>query len=122
MRSSGVINEQLPHFVSPGGILKNKQHVAGTRILDVKPGSFIEVTGSIDAQGNLVLDELIQASVYSGRVRVIVLLPETTSDLTEDPDDTPIDIVKSSLRKALQQAKSGQRLPLSEMWEGIDAE
>jgi len=82
----------------------------------------IEVTGSIDAQGNLVLDEPIQASVYSGRVRVIVLLPETTSDLTEDPDDTPIDIVKSSLRKALQQAKSGQRLPLSEMWEGIDAE
>ena len=35
----------------------------------------IEVTGSIDAEGNLLLDEPIQA-VASSRVRVILLFSE----------------------------------------------
>jgi plasmid maintenance system antidote protein VapI len=30
--------------------------------------------------------------------------------------------VKASLRRALEQATSGQRLPLSQMWDGIDNE
>lgn len=37
----------------------------------------------------------------------------------EDPDDTTVEEVKASLRKALQQASSGRRLPLSQMWEDI---
>jgi hypothetical protein len=37
-----------------------------------------------------------------------------------DPDDTPIEEVKSSLRRALQEAKSGQRIPIAQMWESID--
>ncbi|MBW4675063.1 MAG: hypothetical protein KME52_13855 [Desmonostoc geniculatum HA4340-LM1] len=82
----------------------------------------IEVTGKIDSQGNLVLDEPIQGTNYPHQVRVIVLVPESTDAEEIDPDDTPIEEVKASLRRALQQAKTGQRLPLSEMWEGIDAE
>ncbi|MBD2412733.1 hypothetical protein FACHB389_24465 [Nostoc calcicola FACHB-389] len=82
----------------------------------------IEVTGKIDSQGNLVLDEPIQGTNYPHKVRVIVLVPESTDTEEIDPDDTPIEEVKASLRRALQQAKTGQRLPLSEMWEGIDAE
>ncbi|WP_230967626.1 hypothetical protein [Nostoc commune] len=34
----------------------------------------IEVTGKIDAQGNLVLDEPIQRTTYPLQVRVIVLV------------------------------------------------
>jgi plasmid maintenance system antidote protein VapI len=30
--------------------------------------------------------------------------------------------IKASLRRALEQATSGQRLPLSQMWDGIDNE
>ncbi|BDI18653.1 MAG: hypothetical protein HWQ41_12770 [Nostoc sp. NOS(2021)] len=82
----------------------------------------IEVTGRIDSQGNLVLDEPIQGSTYPHQVRVIVLVPEPAEAEEVDPDDTPIEEIKASLRRALQQAKAGQRLPLSEMWEGIDAE
>lgn len=82
----------------------------------------IEVTGKIDSQGNLVLDEPIQGTNYPHQVRVIVLVPEATEVEEVDPDDTPIEEIKASLRRALQQAKAGQRLPLSEMWEGIDAE
>jgi hypothetical protein len=82
----------------------------------------IEVTGKIDAQGNLILDEPIQGTNYPHQVRVIVLVPEPTESEEFDPDDTPIEEIKASLRRALQQAKAGQRLPLSQMWEGIDAE
>ncbi len=77
----------------------------------------IEVTGKIDANGNLVLDEPIRETTYPHQVRIIVLVPEATE--VEDPDDTPVEEVKASLRRALQQASSGQRLPLSQMWEGI---
>ncbi|MCC5646364.1 hypothetical protein [Nostoc sp. UHCC 0251] len=80
----------------------------------------IEVTGKIDSQGNLILDEPIQGTTYPHQVRVIVLVPEQVEE--DDPDDTPVEEIKASLRRALQQAKAGQRLPLSEMWEGIDAE
>ena len=80
----------------------------------------IEVTGSIDAEGNLLLDEPIQA-VASSRVRVILLFSEPAEE-TDDPDDTPVEAVKVSLQRALQQAKSGERIPLSEMWDGIDLE
>lgn len=81
----------------------------------------IEVTGKIDAEGNLLLDEPIRETTYPHQVRIIVLVPEP-AEVEEDPDDTPTEEVKASLRRALQQAKEGQRLPLSQMWEGIDAE
>jgi hypothetical protein len=81
----------------------------------------IEVTGNIDEQGHLVLDELIEVMTPS-RVRVIVLFAETVSELENDPDNDSTESVKASLRRTLQQAKAGQRIPISQMWEGIDAE
>ena len=82
----------------------------------------IEVTGKIDAEGNLVLDQPIQGTTYPHQVRVIVLVPEQVEIEAVDPDDTHVEEIKASLKRALQQAKAGQRLPLSQMWEGIDAE
>jgi hypothetical protein len=40
----------------------------------------------------------------------------------EDLDDTPDDIVIEGLRQGLKEAMSGQTIPLSQMWEGIDVE
>lgn len=82
----------------------------------------IEVTGKIDSQGNLILDEPIQGTTYPHQVRVIVLVPEQEETEEIDPDDTPIEEIKASLRRALQQAKMGQTLPISQLWDGIDAE
>ena len=82
----------------------------------------IEVTGKIDAQGNLILDEPIQGTTYPHQVRVIVLVPEPAESEELDPDDTPVEEIKTSLRRALQQAKAGQTRPISELWDGIDAE
>jgi hypothetical protein len=51
-------------------------------------------------------------------VRVIILYSEEATEV--DPDDTSIEEVKSSLSRALQEAKSGQRIPIAQMWESID--
>ncbi|MBE8991246.1 hypothetical protein [Nostoc sp. LEGE 12450] len=82
----------------------------------------IEVTGRIDSQGNLLLDEPIHGNTYPHQVRVIVLVPEQAEAEEVDPDDTPVEEIKASLRRALQQAKAGQTRPLSELWVRIDAE
>ncbi len=37
-------------------------------------------------------------------------------------DDTPDDIVIEGIRQGLKEAMSGQTIPLSQMWEGIDVE
>ncbi|MGA0200319.1 MAG: hypothetical protein ACO3NK_14615 [Prochlorotrichaceae cyanobacterium] len=81
----------------------------------------VEVTGTIDRQGNLLLDRPFDVD-RSSRVRVIVLFSEPSEPEAADPDDTPIEEIKASLKRAFQQAKAGQRIPLEQMWEGIDAE
>jgi hypothetical protein len=77
----------------------------------------IELTGTVDDRGNLSLDEPILVSANS-RVRVIILCSEEAIEI--DSDDTPIEEVKASLKRALQEARSGQRIPISQMWESID--
>ncbi|HBL10406.1 MAG TPA: hypothetical protein DD379_03155 [Cyanobacteria bacterium UBA11162] len=81
----------------------------------------VEVTGRIDEKGQLILDKPIEITPISS-VRIIILFSEPTDELESDPDETDIESIKASLRRALQQAKAGQRIPLSQMWEGIDAE
>ena len=39
-----------------------------------------------------------------------------------DPDETPNSIAIEGIRQGLQEALSGQTIPLSKMWEGIDVE
>ncbi|NEQ38593.1 MAG: hypothetical protein F6K40_20915 [Okeania sp. SIO3I5] len=81
----------------------------------------IEVTGTLDEKGQLFLDQPIENSAPV-KVLVILLFPELTAEIEPAPDDTPVAEIKASFRRALQQAKSGQRIPLSQMWEGIDVE
>jgi hypothetical protein len=52
---------------------------------------------------------------------VIVLFSEPVQELEDDPDDTPIEEVKASLKRAFQQAKAGKTRPISELWDRIDA-
>jgi hypothetical protein len=40
----------------------------------------------------------------------------------EDLDDTPDDIVIAGIKQGLKEAMSGQTIPLSQMWEGIDVD
>jgi hypothetical protein len=40
----------------------------------------------------------------------------------EDLDDTPDEIVIEGIKQGFKEAMSGQTIPLSQMWEGIDVE
>ncbi len=77
-----------------------------------------EVMGKVDEKGQLLLDEPLDIKAVS-RVKVILMVVD---DNFEAPDDTPVEEIKASLRRALQEAKEGKRIPLEQMWEGIDAE
>lgn len=76
-----------------------------------------EVMGTVDEQGQLFLEEPLAVQNHS-RVRVIVLF----IDEEIDEDDEPKESVLESLRTSLQEAKVGKTKPISELWDGMDAE
>ncbi len=80
-----------------------------------------EVTGTIDEQGQLILDRPLTLDT-PGPVRIILLLPEPRDEAEDDPDDTPAVEVKASLTRELQQAKAGQSRLISELLERIEAQ
>jgi hypothetical protein len=76
-----------------------------------------EVMATVSNSKQLLLDSDLDWD--TSRVKVIIL----ESDGVEfDPNDTPVEEVKASLRRALQEYKEGKRISLEDMWEGIDAE
>lgn len=75
-----------------------------------------EVMGKVDKNGQIVLDEPLEVASDS-RVRVILLV---ANDPEFDSDDTPVEEIKASLRRALQEVKEGRTRPISELWERID--
>lgn len=47
----------------------------------------------------------------------------TTVDINRpDPDDTPSSVIIEGLRQGLHEVLTGQTIPLSQMWDGIDAD
>lgn len=72
----------------------------------------------VDESGQLLLDEPLTLKSQT-RVKVILSISE---DPELDADDTPVEDVEASLRQALQEAKEGERIPLEQMWEGVDVE
>lgn len=77
-----------------------------------------EVMATLNNQKELLLDDHVDL-VTPSRVKVILLVSDENES---DPDDTPVEEIKASLRRALQERKEGKRIPLEKMWEGIDAE
>jgi hypothetical protein len=76
----------------------------------------IELTASIDAQGQLHLDRPLTVGEHSN-VRVIILLPD--EDLPENESNESI---LAGLQQSLQEFKDGKAIPLERLWDGIDAE
>ncbi|MGK7947974.1 MAG: hypothetical protein AB4368_04000 [Xenococcaceae cyanobacterium] len=75
-----------------------------------------ELMGTLNNNKELLLDEQIAIDTPS-RVKVIVLVSD---DEETDNDDTPVEEIKASFKKALQEVKAGQTIPLEQMWDGID--
>lgn len=78
----------------------------------------IETTAIINENGQLTLDYPLLIT-QSQSVRVIILISE---EKTIDSEETPTEIVIEGIRQGLQEALRGETIPLSEMWEGINAE
>lgn len=77
----------------------------------------IETTATINENGELILDRSLEVTKPQ-RVRVLILMMEEDE---EDPDETPTEIAIEGIRQGLREALTGQIMPLSQMWEGIDA-
>ncbi|GET43982.1 type II toxin-antitoxin system RelN family antitoxin [Microseira wollei] len=76
----------------------------------------IKVMGTINDQGQLSLDRPLQLTKNS-RVEVIVLIPEESEI---DEDDTPDAEILADFRPAWHEAMTGQTIPVSQLWEGIE--
>ena len=79
----------------------------------------LEVTRTIDEKDRLILAQPLTLD-NPDPVGIILLLPEPKDEAEDDPDDTRVAEVKASLKRSLQFAKTGQRIPLSQMWECLD--
>ena len=74
----------------------------------------VEVMGTVDKQGQLFLDNPLSVKEDT-RVKVIVLVSEKEDEeLTESATD--------SFVQGWDDAMKGNTFPVSQLWEGIDAE
>jgi len=88
-------------------------------VLDNQPPmKAIETTATINDLGQLTLDDPLKP-IKSRRVRVIVLIPEEDEP---DPDETSDETILEGIHQGLHEAFTGQTVPLSQMWQGIDAD
>ncbi len=77
----------------------------------------IEVRGTVNEQGQLSLDQPLTVDKHT-RVRVIVLLSENE----EVQDDELLESAQESFRQGWYDAMTGNTLPVSQLWQGIDDE
>jgi hypothetical protein len=79
----------------------------------------IEVMGSIDEQGQLLLLQPLNLSKQA-KVRVRITLLDTDSEPEFDPEtDTKAQLL-ADLSASLREAEAGKTYPISELWDGID--
>lgn len=75
----------------------------------------IEVTGTVNNKGELSLDRPLNVDKFT-RVRVIVLLSD------EDSDEELLESPQESFRQGWHDVINGNTFPVSQLWDGIDAE
>jgi hypothetical protein len=76
----------------------------------------IEVMATVDEQGQLSLDSPLSVDQHS-RVRVIILISEESQE-DEEISESAIE----SFRQGWHDAMTGNTVPVSQLWEGINAE
>ena len=76
----------------------------------------LKIMGIINEQGQLTLDNPI-TTAKNGRVEVIVLIPEE-SEIDEEKE--PKTAILEDFRQAWHEAMTGQTIPVTQLWEGIE--
>jgi hypothetical protein len=86
-----------------------------------------EFSAKITPDGKVELPD-VQLENLSNKavVRVIVLIEEPSNDEADDDEDEEdnkkIETAVESFRRSWHQAKQGQRIPLAQLWEGIETD
>jgi predicted dienelactone hydrolase len=75
----------------------------------------VKATGSINENGQIYLDRPLLN--VNGRVEVIVLIAEADE---VDADSMSKEEVLADFRQAWHEAMTGQTVPVSQIWEGIE--
>ncbi len=77
----------------------------------------VKATGHVDERGQIHLDQPL--ADVNGRVEVIVLIDDTEpeSDLLVSKAE-----ILANFRQAWHEAMTGQTVPVSQIWEGIEHE
>jgi hypothetical protein len=88
----------------------------GLYCLTHDPMKAIKATGSINEQGQIQLDRPL-VSDSNRRVEIIVLLSEEIDPAIEGESKEEI---LTDLRQAWHEAMTGQTVPASQIWAGID--
>lgn len=70
-----------------------------------------------DHQLSIQLPEDIEAGQYQ-----IAIIINSQPEPSFDPDETSDAIVMEGIKQGLKEALSGQTIPLTQMWDGIDVE
>jgi hypothetical protein len=76
----------------------------------------IKVMATVDSQGSLSLDQPL-SMIENSRVEVIVLIPEAVE--LEEYEESNQEII-SDFRQAWHEAMTGQTIPVSQLWDGIE--
>ena len=79
-----------------------------------------EFSTNITPDGKLELPKHLKNLPHGPKVRVIVLVEELSD--TEETDGEAEAFSTESFRTSWQQAITGQTLPLTQLWEGIDVD
>ena len=81
----------------------------------------LKVMATIDEQGQLTLDHPL-ISDRNSRVEVIVLILDVLEDAIEAEADLADskEILLQDLRQAWHEAMTGQTIPVSQLWEGLE--
>ncbi len=74
----------------------------------------LKAMATINEQGQITLDSPLLNNKNS-RVEIIVLIPESVEEFTKE------DII-SDFRQAWHETMTGQTVPLSQVWEGLENE
>ena len=72
----------------------------------------LKAMATINEQGQITLDRPLLQNKNS-RVEIIVLIPETPEEFTKGE-------IISDFRQAWHEAMTGQTIPLSQLWEGLE--
>jgi hypothetical protein len=76
----------------------------------------LKIMATIDEQGQLTLDHPLMNDINS-RVEVIVLIPEPSE--SEEKEQSKAALLQD-FQQAWHEAMTGQTIPVSQLWEGLE--